>query len=139
MILEPIAETLDSIPNIVHALGMRLISTPDSDTCEAEMFVGDNVRQPFGVAAGGALLAMAESLAGIGSMMLRHGCQCVGINVSGNHLKPVAEGDTVRAVAKIVSKGYKLHVWNVDMFDGNGQLASTARITNYISPIEKNN
>jgi acyl-coenzyme A thioesterase PaaI-like protein len=54
-------------------------------------------------------------------------------------LKPVAEGDTVRAVAKIVSKGYKLHVWNVDMFDGNGQLASTARITNYISPIEKNN
>lgn len=103
------------------------------------MFVGDNVRQPFGVAAGGALLAMAESLAGIGSMMLRPGCQCVGINVSGNHFKPVAEGDTVRAVAKIVSKGYKLHVWNVDMFDGNGQLASTARVTNYISPIDKNN
>jgi acyl-coenzyme A thioesterase PaaI-like protein len=51
----------------------------------------------------------------------------------------VAEGDTVRAVAKIVSKGDKLHVWNVDMYDGNGQLPSTARITNYISPIEKNN
>lgn len=122
--------------NIVHALGIQLISTADPDKCEAEMYVGENVRQPFGYAAGGALLALAEALAGAGSMVLRPGCSCVGINVSGNHLCPVAEGDTVRAVAGIVSKGHKLHVWNVDMFDSKGRLVSIARITNYITPLE---
>lgn len=122
--------------NIVHALGIQFLSTSDTDRCEALMPVGDNVRQPFGYASGGALLALAEVLAGAGSMVLRPKCSCVGVNVSGNHLAPVAEGDTIRALASIVSKGHKLHVWNVDMFDGQGRLASTARVTNYITPLE---
>lgn len=137
MNIECIEKNIGGKPCIVHALGMQLVSTGDDDTCEARMLVGENVRQPFGFAAGGALLAMAESLAGAGSMVLRPGCSCVGINVSGNHLKPIAEGDTVRAVARIVSKGHKLHVWNVDMYRGDGQLASTARITNYITPLDE--
>lgn len=137
MNLDSVREIVEAKHNIVQTLGVRLLTTAGADTCEAEMPVGDNVRQPFGYAAGGALLALAELLAGAGSMVLRPGCSCVGINVSGNHLKPVAEGDTVKAVARIVSQGYKMHVWNVDMFDGDGVLASTARVTNYIRPIEE--
>lgn len=135
MDIEKIKDIVGTKRNIVDTLGMQLVSTADEDTCEARMLVGENVRQPYGFAAGGALLAMAESLAGAGSMVLRPGCSCVGINVSGNHLKPITEGDTVRAVARIISKGQKLHVWNVDMYRGDGKLASTARITNYITPL----
>jgi len=100
------------------------------------MIVGDNVRQPFGFLAGGASLALAETLAGAGSMALRPNCSCVGINVSGNHLKPVAEGETVRAVARVVSKGYKLHVWSVDIYNAGNELVSTSIVTNYIRPLD---
>lgn len=137
MNLDSVREIVEAKHTIVQALGVRLLTTPDADTCEAEMPVGENVRQPFGCAAGGALLALAELLAGAGSMVLRPGCNCVGINVYGNHLKPVAEGDTVKAVARIVSQGNKMHVWNIDMFASNGTLASTARVTNYITPLEE--
>lgn len=137
MDLKHITAVVGASQNIVRALGIELLDTPDAESCEALMSVGENVRQPFGFAAGGALLALAESLAGAGSMALRPGCSCVGISVSGNHLRPVPEGDSVRAVARIVSKGHKLHVWNVDMFSGDGTLASTARVTNYITPLEE--
>lgn len=136
MNIEKVSEILNKKHNIVHTLGLRLISTDDPDTCEAEMIVGDDVRQPFGFLAGGASLALAETLAGAGSMALRPNCSCVGINVSGNHLKPVAEGETVRAVARVVSKGYKLHVWNVDIYNAGNELVSTSIVTNYIRPLD---
>lgn len=137
MDLEHIKNIVDARHNIVHALDIRLLSTTDADTCEALMPIGENARQPFGYASGGALLALAEALAGAGSMALRPGCSCVGINVSGNHINAVAEGDEVKAVARIVSKGNKLHVWNVDIFRGDGALASTVRVTNYITQLDE--
>ena len=57
---------------------------------------------------------------------------CVGISVSGNHVKAVAEGDTVTATARLVCKGHKLHVWDVDITDSSGGLISTVHVTNYI-------
>ena len=48
-------------------LGMDFISTPEPDTCMARMKVGRHNRQVFGFLSGGATLALAENLAGIGS------------------------------------------------------------------------
>lgn len=98
----------------------------------ARMCVDERNRQPFGFLSGGASLALAENVAGVGSSALCPGCACVGIEVSGSHVKAVAEGDSVTAYATLLHKGTTLHVWNVDIKDTSGELISNVRVTNYI-------
>lgn len=103
------------------------------DRVEATMPVDERTRQPFGILHGGATLALAETVAGLGSMIL---CQpdeiVVGMQVSGNHISSAHEGDTVRAVATIVHKGRSSHVWNVDVLTSTAKLVSSVRVVNSI-------
>ena len=105
----------------------------DQDRVEATMPVDHRTRQPFGILHGGATLALAETVAGLGSMIL---CQpdemVVGMQVSGNHISSALEGDTVRAVGTIVYKGRSSHVWNVDVFTSTNKLVSTVRVVNSV-------
>ena len=98
----------------------------------ARMKVDERNRQPFGFLSGGASLALAENVAGVGSSALCPGCACVGIEGSGSHVKAVVEGDTVTAYARMLHQGTTLHVWNVDIKDTAGDLISNVRVTNYI-------
>ncbi|WP_297248160.1 PaaI family thioesterase [uncultured Prevotella sp.] len=138
MNVDRIKEIIEKSPNLSTALGMHFISTPDDDMCMATMKVDERNRQPFGFLSGGASLALAENLAGVGSSALCPGKICVGVSVSGDHVKAVEEGDTVTALAHLVSKGRKLHVWDVQINNSNGELISTVHVTNYIiTPKEK--
>ena len=138
MNVDRIKEIIEKSPNLSTALGMHFISTPDDDMCMATMKVDERNRQPFGFLSGGASLALAENLAGVGSSALCPGKICVGVSVSGDHVKAVEEGDTVTALAHLVSKGRKLHVWDVQINNSNGELNSTVHVTNYIiTPKEK--
>ena len=132
MNVDKIRTIIESKPNLSTALGMEFISTPEDDTCLARMQVDERNRQPFGFLSGGASLALAENVAGVGSSALCPGCACVGIEVSGSHVKAVAEGESVTAYAKLLHKGTTLHVWNVDIEDTSGELISNVRVTNYI-------
>ena len=80
-----------------------------------------------------ATLALAETVAGLGSMIL---CQpdeiVVGMQVSGNHISSAHEGDTVRAVGTVVHKGRSSHVWNVDVFTSTNKLVSSIRVVNSV-------
>ena len=103
------------------------------DRLEATMPVDYRTRQPFGILHGGATLALAETIAGLGSMIL---CKpdetMVGMQVSGNHLSSAHEGDTVRAVGTLIHKGRSSHVWNVDIFTSTDKLVSSVRVVNSI-------
>ncbi len=132
MNVERIKEIINEKPNLSTALGMEFISTPEADTCMARMKVDERNRQPFGFLSGGASLALAENVAGVGSSAMCPGCACVGIEVSGSHVKAVVEGDTVTAYARLLHEGTTLHVWNVDIKDTSGELISNVRVTNYI-------
>lgn len=132
MNVESIKQIIETMPNMSTALGMEFISTPEDDTCMARMKVDERNRQPFGFLSGGASLALAENVAGVGSSALCPGCACVGIEVSGSHMKAVAEGDTVTANARLLHNGTTLHVWNIDIKDTAGDLISNVRVTNYI-------
>ena len=132
MDVERIRNIINEKPNLSTALGMEFISTPEDDTCMARMKVDERNRQPFGFLSGGASLALAENVAGVGSSALCPGCACVGIEVSGSHVKAVVEGDTVTAYARMLHQGTTLHVWNVDIKDTAGDLISNVRVTNYI-------
>jgi len=132
MDLSTIIDKINKECNMATVMGMEFISTPDADTCMAQMRVDENSRQPMGYLSGGASLALAETLAGAGSCALCPDKICVGINVSGTHVKAVPQGETVTAIARIVHSGTTLHVWNVNITDTSGQLISTASVTNYV-------
>ena len=100
---------------------------------EATMPVDERTRQPFGILHGGATMALAETVAGLGSMMLAKPDETiVGMQLSGNHIASAHEGDTVRAVATIIHAGHSSHVWNVDVFTSMGNLISTVRVINSV-------
>ena len=132
MDVERINQLINERPNLSTALGMEFISTAEDDTCMARMKVDERNRQPFGFLSGGASMALAENVAGVGSSALCPGCACVGIEVSGSHVKAVVEGDVVTAYARLLHQGSTLHVWNVDIKDTAGDLISNVRVTNYI-------
>ena len=132
MNVDHIKEIIERSPNLSTALGMEFISTPDDDLCMATMKVDERNRQPFGFLSGGASLALAENVAGVGSSALCPGKICVGINVSGSHVKAVIEGDTVTARARLLHKGTTLHQWHIELTNGEGELISTVAVTNYI-------
>lgn len=103
------------------------------DRIEATMPVDERTRQPFGILHGGATLALAETVAGLGSMIIcRPDEIAVGMQVSGNHLSSAHEGDTVRAVAKIIHKGRSSHVWDVNIYTSTDKLISSVRVMNSI-------
>ena len=132
MDVEKIKEMLRRHDGLSNTLGMEFISTPEPDTCKATMKVDERNKQAFGFLSGGASLALAENLAGVGSIALCPHKICVGINVSGNHVKAVLEGDTVTAFGRLLSKGSTLHVWQIDITNSAGDLISTVHVTNYI-------
>ena len=132
MNVDKINEIITTQPGLSRALGMEFISTPEDDTCMARMKVDERNRQPFGFLSGGASLALAENLAGVASMALCPNKISVGINVTGNHVKAVSEGDTVTAYAHLISKGNKLHVWHIEIKDSEDDTISSVEVTNYV-------
>jgi len=100
---------------------------------EAEMPVEKRTCQPFGILHGGASLALAESVAGQGSMILCGEDEvAAGIQVSGNHISSAREGETVHAVGTILQQGRSIHVWNVDITTADGRMISSVRVINSI-------
>lgn len=132
MDIERVKDILLSKDGLSQTLGMEFLSTPEPDTCQARMKVDERNRQVFGFLSGGATLALAENLSGVGSMALCLNKICVGINVSANHVKAVLEGDTVTATARILHKGRTLHVWHIEITNSAGELISAVDITNFI-------
>lgn len=134
MDLNQIKERLEGCDSMARSIGMRLISTPDPQSCTASMTVDGSNCQPMGYLSGGASVALAEMLAGCGSYALRPDAKaCVGQNIHASHLHAARIGETVTAVAHIVHQGKTSHVWHVDISsDSDGRLISTVSVTNCI-------
>ena len=132
MNIDEIVKRISKTDGLSKTLGMKFISTPEPDTIMATMKVDERNRQPFGFLSGGASLALAENVAGVGSMVLCPGKICVGINVSGEHVKSVLEGDTVTAYGRLLHRGKTLHVWHIEIKNEKDELVSSVQVTNFI-------
>jgi hypothetical protein len=120
---------------LMSALGIRYTNVADGRV-EATMPVDGRTRQHFGILSGGATVALAETLAGVGSMMIcGAGQRAAGQQVSANHISSAYEGDTVHAIATLMHRGRTSHVWNIDVFTSTDKLVSTVRVVNAILSI----
>ena len=117
---------------LIENLGIQ-ITSGSSEKVEAEMPVDERTCRPGGILHGGASLALAETMAGYGSMLICNGDEiAVGIQVSGNHISQAYLGEIIYGKACIVHLGKSAHIWNVDLFSNDGKLISTVRVTNSI-------
>ena len=132
MNIDNILKNIEREDGLSRTLGMEFISTPEPDTLKARMAVDDRNKQPFGFLSGGASLALAENLAGVGSM-----AACPGKMALGNHVKAMPYGGTVTAYGKLIHKGHTLHVWSIEVKNDEGELVSSVQVTNYVIDPQK--
>lgn len=99
----------------------------------ARMPVDEKKLQPMGLLHGGASLALAETVASAGSMLMvdEKKFDVLGLQVTGNHVSSFTTGE-VTARAEIVHKGNATHVWDVKISTNTGKLICVARVTNII-------
>lgn len=70
MDIEYLRKFIDAKDNMSVTLGIEYVSVPGEDICSALLHVDKRTRQPFGLLSGGASLAVAENLAGVGSLSI---------------------------------------------------------------------
>ena len=117
---------------MISHLGIEFLDFSDG-VLFARMLVSDKVRQPMGLLHGGASLALAETMGSAGSVIMVdvQKYTVLGLQVSGNHVSSVSNG-YVYGKAKLIHKGTKTHVWDVEISDEEKNLVSTVRVTNFI-------
>jgi len=114
-------------------LGMRLLKIEEGYV-EGSMPVDERTIQPFGILHGGASVALAETLGSIGSNILApEGFVAVGLEINANHVRSVRGGDVI-CKAQLVHRGKQTHVWDIRLFDENGQMNCICRFTAAIIP-----
>ncbi|MCP4552113.1 MAG: hotdog fold thioesterase [Bacteroidetes bacterium] len=100
---------------------------------KARMPVDGRTRQPMGILHGGASLALAETIGGMGSALLvdLNKFKVKGMSLNANHVGSVSKG-FVYGVAEIIHKGQNTHVWNITISSEDGRKISISRLTNMI-------
>ena len=104
----------------------------------AKMPVDKKKIQPMGILHGGASLALAETVASVGSYFLvdPEKYTVMGMQVSGNHICPVT-GGTVYARAELMHKGSMTHIWDVRIETDDRKPAALIRVTMAVVEKEK--
>lgn len=117
---------------LMHSLGIQCVKLTEGYV-ECTMPVDRRTQQPMGILHGGASLALAETAAGYGSLILLKENEIqVGMQVSGNHIRSAHTGDMVRAVGRIIHRGRSTHVWDIEILSEMGKLISSVRVVNSI-------
>jgi len=114
---------------LMKALGMTLESVEEGKVV-MKMEVTEKVHQPFGFLHGGASVALAESVASVGtfSMIDRENQLAFGLEINANHLRSVREG-TVTAIGTVLHKGKSTMVWDIKIFSEKEELICISRCT----------
>lgn len=106
-----------------RTLGLTLLQA-EADLVAAEMAIRPDLCTAGGVAHGGAIIGLADSLGGVGAFLgLQEGAAGTTTIESKTNLVGAAKsGETVTARATPVHRGKRLQVWKTEVTDGAGRL-----------------
>ena len=112
-----------------EATGMQFVEIGD-DYLVLEMPVDRRTVQPYGLLHGGASAALAETVGSVASALASDPTRerAVGIELNCSHLRGVREG-VVQGTCRAVRVGRRLHVWEIDIRDGDRRRVCLARLT----------
>lgn len=122
---------------LMEQLGIEYLEAREG-YMKARMPVDERTFQPYRILHGGASIALAETLASVGSALAvdREKYLVKGQNVTATHVRSATSG-WVFGEAELIHKGRTTHLWNVDIKDEKNRLLSTCRLTIFIAPISK--
>ncbi|GGE80211.1 hotdog fold thioesterase [Priestia taiwanensis] len=114
---------------LLGALGIEVKEITDGKVI-ATMPVHDATRQPFGFLHGGASVALAETVASIGTYHLidQESELCFGLEINANHVRSKRDG-IVTAIGTVLHQGKTTMVWDIRLVDEEENLVCISRCT----------
>jgi 1,4-dihydroxy-2-naphthoyl-CoA hydrolase len=101
------------------------------DYLKAKMPVNAKTVQPLRMLNGGASLAMAECVGSMAANLVfdRDKFVALGLDLNGNHIRPVIEGSWVYATTTPFHIGKNTQVWEIKIENEEGKLVHISRLT----------
>jgi uncharacterized protein (TIGR00369 family) len=102
------------------------------DRVEATLKVRQEHKQPWGILHGGAVMTLADTVAGAGAYMnLARGQETVTVELKINLIGAVREG-SIRAEATPLHRGRTTSIWETRITDENDKLVAVALSTHLV-------
>lgn len=126
----------DLQPNFATLLGLHVISATPM-RIESRLDVAARLTNRNGVMHGGAVMALADNMAGTATALhLGPGQTTTTVESKTNFFRALPEGDTAHAVTTPVHIGRRTIVWKTDIMRGDGKLAACVTQTQLVMSIE---
>lgn len=112
----------------VRAMGLEYVKL-DPDEIVAELEVGEQHKQPFGLVHGGVHCGLVETVCSVGASLhaRRSGQNVVGVENHTSFVRAARDG-RLRVTGKPVHSGRRAHLWEATIVDGEGRLIATGRV-----------
>ncbi len=127
---EDFSERINEAPEgWLQAMGVT-ITAASKDAVRAELTVGPQHLQSYGIVHGGVYTGVIESLASIGAELfaIPRGQSVVGLENSTSFVRAVRAGTRLHALATPVTRGRRTQVWEAQVLDEEDRLVATGRV-----------
>lgn len=114
------------------ALGLRFLRAR-RDSVQAELVIGAQHHQAYGIVHGGVYTSMVETACSVGAAMeaATHGASAVGLENHTSFLHAVRAG-TLRVEAAPVECGKRTQLWQAAIFDDRGRTVASGRVRMFV-------
>jgi 1,4-dihydroxy-2-naphthoyl-CoA hydrolase len=129
-VVKEFSEQLNAIPEgWVQAMGMT-ITHATKDEVRAELTIGQQHLQGYGIVHGGVHCGIIETLSSMGAYLFarERGQHVVGLENNTSFIRAVRAGARLRAVAKPVTRGRQTQVWQAQVLDESDRVVATGRV-----------
>lgn len=108
-----------------------------ANALKAKMLVNASNCQPLRMLNGGASMAIVEILGSMAANLIldRDKEVALGQSITGNHFRPVHEGEWVEAIAEPIHIGRKSQVWEVSIYQAEGKLVCKGTMNMAVIPV----
>ena len=123
---------LDDQPPFCHHLGLRILSA-QADRVEGEMIASAQLINRNGTLHGGAIMAMADHLGGMGAQMnIGPTESTTTVESKTNFFRAIPAGDLVHGVSVRLHGGRQTMVWQTTLTRSDGKMAAMVTQTQIV-------
>jgi len=129
-VVNDFSRQLNEIPEgWVQAMGMT-ITHATKDEVRAELTVGRQHLQGYGIVHGGVHCGIIETLSSMGAYLFarERGQHVVGLENNTSFIRAVRAGARLRAVATPITRGRQTQVWQAQVIDESDRIVATGRV-----------
>ena len=126
---ESFAEQVNRLDGWLQAMGIT-ITHASVDEVRAELTIGTEHLQGYGIVHGGVYCGLIESLASIGAALvaLPRNQTVVGLENNTSFVRAVRAGAKLHAVATPITRGRRTQVWESRVLDDQDRIVASGRV-----------